>query len=89
MLEQIGAAPGHKSDLDWPQLWIDSEERKQVRRDLDVMVEELPKLTQVASLGPAGKSDAHASFATPLWFQTALVTRRAFEQYWRTPSTLR
>jgi ATP-binding cassette subfamily G (WHITE) protein 2 (PDR) len=26
------------------------------------------------------------AFATPFWFQTLVVSKRVFEQYWRTPS---
>ncbi|KAI9742589.1 MAG: hypothetical protein M1818_003730 [Claussenomyces sp. TS43310] len=86
MLEQIGAAPGHHSDLNWPQLWHDSPERQEIRQQLDDMVEELPRKSKASE---EVKDDGlHNKFAAPFGYQTYLVTKRAFEQYWRTPSYL-
>jgi len=85
MLEQIGAAPGHHSELDWPQLWRASAERREIRHQLDAMAEELPKIGRDIS---GGDPNAKNKFATEFTYQTYLVTRRCFEQYWRTPSYL-
>ncbi|KAF2494935.1 ATP binding cassette transporter [Lophium mytilinum] len=84
MLEVIGAAPGSKSDQDWPQLWRESEERREIRRQLDQMVVDLPKTSQIDQ----SSADAHQTFAQSFGYQSLLVTRRCFEQYWRTPSYL-
>ncbi|CZR67589.1 probable ABC transporter [Phialocephala subalpina] len=81
ILEQIGAAPGHHSLYDWAQLWIDSEERSQLRSQLDEMKETLSKK-------PVQPDTHQTTFATSFWYQTYWVTRRCFEQYWRTPTYL-
>jgi hypothetical protein len=84
MLEAIGAAPGSRSNQDWPQLWRDSEERREIRRQLDEMVVELPKVSQIDQ----SSADAHQTFAQSFAYQSLLVTQRCFEQYWRTPTYL-
>jgi len=80
MLEQIGAAPGHHSEIDWPLTWHDSEERVEIRRQLDQMTKELPAQSQLVDT-----AESHAGFAVGFTTQVKLVTRRCFEQYWRTP----
>lgn len=81
ILEQIGAAPGHHSLYDWSQLWTDSNERRQLRLQLDDMKETLSKK-------PVQLDVQQTTFATSFWCQTYWVTRRCFEQYWRTPTYL-
>ncbi len=83
MLEQIGAAPGHHSQIDWPTTWRESEERVEIRRQLDNMMVELPGQSQLTD-----SEDSHASFAAGFWTQVSVVTQRCFEQYWRTPTYL-
>ncbi|KAK6455861.1 ABC-2 type transporter-domain-containing protein [Scheffersomyces xylosifermentans] len=80
MLEVIGAAPGSHASQDYFQVWRNSEEYKQIEKDLDNMEEELVKI-------PVDESpDKFDTFATPFIKQYLLVTQRVFEQYWRTPS---
>lgn len=83
MLEQIGAAPGHHSDTNWPDTWRNSEERREIRRQLDLMRDELPAQSQLVD-----SPDSHASFAANFQTQTRLVLTRCFQQYWRTPTYL-
>ncbi|KAH7133701.1 ABC-2 type transporter-domain-containing protein [Dactylonectria macrodidyma] len=82
MLGAIGAAPGSSTDVDWHQIWRDSPEYQGVQTELQRLKTE----------GSARVVDEHSSayneFATPLWDQLFIVTRRVFEQYWRTPSYL-
>jgi ABC-type multidrug transport system ATPase subunit len=80
MLEVIGAAPGSHADQDWPEVWKQSPERMEVRRELATMREELSK----KPLPPRTKE--YGEFAMPLWTQFLVCLQRMFQQYWRTPS---
>jgi ATP-binding cassette, subfamily G (WHITE), member 2, PDR len=84
MLEVIGAAPGSHTDINWHKTWRESPEYQKVHDELDRLKEELPKVTQ-----PSSSTDDRASFrefAAPFGAQQWEVTKRVFEQYWRTPS---
>lgn len=83
MLETIGAAPGVRSLIDWPSAWRSSDEYKGVQA-------ELQRLRQNPQNGEKSvdKSD-YAEFAAPFFSdQLRYVTKRAFEQYWRSPAYL-
>ncbi|KAJ7136060.1 ABC-2 type transporter-domain-containing protein [Mycena epipterygia] len=81
MLEVIGAARGHKSVQDWPEVWKTSDEREQVRKEFDQMVEELSLVED------SGESSAGFElFAMPLSTQIWECFRRVWLQYWRTPT---
>ncbi|KAF2089509.1 ABC drug exporter AbcA [Saccharata proteae CBS 121410] len=84
MLEVIGAAPGSHSDKDWHEVWRNSAEYQGVQAELARMKEELPQKTQPSS----SKDDksSYREFAAPFGFQLWEVTKRVFQQYWRTPS---
>ncbi len=92
MLEVIGAAPGSHSDIDWHQTWRGSDEFKAVKQELH----DLERRGQAVSgekdrMGgeqgeQAGAKKATAEFAASLTTQFFYVTKRVFEQYWRTPS---
>ena len=84
MLEVIGAAPGSHSDIDWHETWKGSDERVEVRRELEAMKTDLPQVTQVA--GDPNDKAAFREFAAPFGFQLWEVQKRVFAQYWRTPS---
>jgi ATP-binding cassette, subfamily G (WHITE), member 2, PDR len=78
MLEVTGAAPGSSTDRDWHETWRSSREYQEIQSTLDDMQHTLvPVENTSASL---------TAFATPFWFQTLVVSKRVFEQYWRTPS---
>jgi len=54
---------------DWNQIWLESPEHKHTAEELDRII------TTAASKPPGTVDDGH-EFATPLWEQTKLVTRR-------------
>lgn len=83
MLEVIGAAPGSRTDIDWPTVWRQSDELKAVRAQLAEWKENRPQQAVVAST-----QDPHlyAEFAAAFPSQLASTLLRIFQQYWRTPS---
>jgi ATP-binding cassette, subfamily G (WHITE), member 2, PDR len=83
MLEVIGAAPGSVTTIDWPLVWKESPERRDIRKTLAEMKEELSATTV-----PTDDPRALDQFAAPFGQQLVTVTMRVFEQYWRTPSYL-
>lgn len=82
MLEAIGAAPGSVSDVDWPQTWRDSREYQEVQTELR-RLKSLGDSDVVDTASDSTKS--YNEFAAPLLSQLLIVTKRAFEQYWRSP----
>lgn len=83
MLEIIGAAPGSHTDIDWHKTWRESSEYKEVHRELNQLKSELPTITQSSS---TNNKNSYQEFAVPFQTQLWEVTKRVFEQYWRTPS---
>ncbi|OJD40803.1 abc transporter [Diplodia corticola] len=83
MLEVIGAAPGSHTEVDWHQAWRNSAEYQAVKDELRQMKAELPLKTQPSS---GDENASFREFAAPFGFQLWEVTKRVFEQYWRTPS---
>jgi hypothetical protein len=81
MLEVIGAARGHKSKHDWHDVWKNSTERTDVRREFDQMVIELSQLED-SGISAAG----FELFAMPFSTQLKLCLQRVWLQYWRTPT---
>ncbi|TQN67413.1 ZEB2-regulated ABC transporter 1, partial [Colletotrichum shisoi] len=83
MLEVIGAAPGAHTDIDWPALWRETPEYRSVR-------DELARLGAGTSAhsAPAVKPDpsSYDEFAAGYGTQYEEVTKRVFQQYWRSPS---
>lgn len=79
MLEIIGAGGHGKASHDWPQVWKDSQESKDVQTELDRIHHE-ERAEPVTERGAAGE------FAVPLTSQIYYVTVRVFEQYWRSPN---
>ncbi|KAF2754023.1 putative multidrug resistance ABC transporter [Pseudovirgaria hyperparasitica] len=84
MLEVIGAAPGSSTDVDWHQTWRDSPEYAEVHKELDRLKRERPAQAEPTT-DPNDKT-SFREFAAPFPEQFYLVTKRVFEQYWRTPS---
>lgn len=80
MLSVIGAAPGSVADQDYHQVWLDSDEYASVQDELDQMETDLAKLPR------SNDPERLKLYAASYWWQYLLVTRRVFEQYWRTPS---
>jgi ATP-binding cassette, subfamily G (WHITE), member 2, PDR len=85
MLEVIGAAPGSKSEIDWPAVWRQSSEYQDVQEELSAMRRER---SQLASPGPDAGIDpsSYREFAVDLWTQWLQVQKRVFQQHWRIPS---
>ncbi|KAF4971476.1 hypothetical protein FSARC_1704 [Fusarium sarcochroum] len=83
MLEVTGDAPGSKSVTDWHQIWRSSQEYETVQ-------EELAKLRLLSSKQQlddhADDPTSYDEFAAPVWQQFLIVAKRAFQQYWRTPT---
>lgn len=82
MLTAIGAAPGSTTETDWHQAWRSSPEYQAVQ-------DELQRLKSEGASHIDSQEDQKASFrefAASLWDQLLIVTRRVFQQYWRTPS---
>jgi ATP-binding cassette subfamily G (WHITE) protein 2 (PDR) len=87
MLEVIGAAPGSHTDIDWNQVWRNSPEYKEVHRELDRLRDERPnEIARTTTADAAADKNAYREFAAPFGLQLWEVTKRVFEQYWRTPS---
>lgn len=80
MLATIGAAPGLKSDIDWPAVWRSSDGYKSVQRELQSLSERPRNEQKVAD-----KSD-YTEFAAPFVDQLRYATKRTFQQYWRSPA---
>ncbi|KAH7419378.1 ABC-2 type transporter-domain-containing protein [Cadophora sp. MPI-SDFR-AT-0126] len=80
MLEVIGAAPGATTDIDWPAVWRSSPEYEHIQ-------EELGRLASTASSEQPANSDpsAYDEFSASSQEQYRQVTKRVFEQYWRSP----
>ncbi|ODV71387.1 Orfs10c [Cyberlindnera jadinii NRRL Y-1542] len=79
MLHVIGAAPGSHANQDYHQVWLESDERKEVLKELEYMEKELVKL-------PYDPTAEQEEFATSIPYQFVTVVKRTFQMYWRTPS---
>ncbi|KAK8129017.1 ABC transporter CDR4 [Apiospora sp. TS-2023a] len=89
MLEVIGAAPGSDTDVDWHQAWRQSPEYEAVQEELRRLKGDGAGSREEKRRNSMATQDGRATFqefATPLWDQLLIVTRRVFQQYWRTPS---
>lgn len=83
MLEVIGAAPGSHTDIDWPLVWQQSHEYREVRRELHAMKAGRPQLAGVVD--PNDKA-SYREFAASFFLQYLEVQKRVFQQHWRTPT---
>lgn len=84
MLEVIGAAPGSKSDIDWPDVWRNSPERTAVHAHLDELKSTLAEKGQI-QLANRNLED-YREFAAPFGVQVWECLARVFSQYWRSPT---
>ncbi|EKG14159.1 ABC transporter-like protein [Macrophomina phaseolina MS6] len=86
LLEVIGAAPGCSSDVNWPAVWRDSREYDAVHNELLQLKESPVGLkTEESNVGDS-EVEEDRQFAAPFATQMCEVTKRVFEQYWRTPT---
>ncbi|GEQ70600.1 hypothetical protein JCM33374_g4278 [Metschnikowia sp. JCM 33374] len=79
MLEVVGAAPGSHATQDYFEVWRNSEEYAAVHKELEYMENELQKIP--AETNPGDEASYAASFLAQYYF----VTKRALQQYWRSP----
>lgn len=82
ILEVVGAAPGTSTTIDWPVIWLESDERHGIRGELDRMMSMYGASSEIISNDPEDKKEFAASF----WRQYLVVLHRVLQQYWRTPS---
>lgn len=81
MLDAVGAGSAPRiGDKDWADVWRDSEEFAQVKRDIVAMKDQ--RLADVGSAEPVEQKE----FATPLMYQISLVNKRMNLSFWRTPN---
>jgi ATP-binding cassette subfamily G (WHITE) protein 2 (PDR) len=80
MLEIVNAGKNNQG-REWNEVWNDSENAKEVQRQIDQLHEE----KKHESLDIAKESGGGA-YAMPLFIQIWECTKRAFQQYWRMPS---
>lgn len=81
MLQVIGAAPGAHTDIDWPAIWRDSKEYREIRTELAQLRELVKEPSAVV-----GNSASNFQFAATFTVQMLEVAKRVSQQYWRTPS---
>ncbi|KAH6900635.1 ABC-2 type transporter-domain-containing protein [Thelonectria olida] len=80
MLDVIGAAPGSHTDINWPEVWQASSEHAHVQDELARLAAEDGSVPQhVADDG------SNNEFASSPKEQFVEVTKRLFQQYWRSP----
>ncbi|KAH6986775.1 ABC-2 type transporter-domain-containing protein [Ilyonectria destructans] len=82
MLEVIGASPGAHTETDWPVVWRQSPEYQDVQEELARLCAGRSAQAQSTSKVPS----SYAEFAAGMGIQLFEVTKRAFQQYWRTPA---
>ncbi|KAJ8071471.1 hypothetical protein OCU04_001791 [Sclerotinia nivalis] len=79
MLTMVGAGAQGKSTQDWHQVWKDSDEAKAIQTEISRIQQELGH--QSSQNNPGSQDE----FAMPFTIQLLEVTKRVFQQYWRTP----
>lgn len=79
MLEVIGAAPGAHTEVDWPEVWSHSRERELVQQELERLAIEGNARAKVDD------GMMYNEFAATSSMQYWQVTKRLFQQYWRSP----
>jgi ATP-binding cassette subfamily G (WHITE) protein 2 (PDR) len=82
----LGKHTGLENTQDWSTIWNKSEERKDVKTELACMKEYFSQ--QPVLVNNSGDQDALQSLAALFGTQFRIVFKRAFQQYWRTPSYL-
>ncbi|KAJ5180646.1 hypothetical protein N7492_003856 [Penicillium capsulatum] len=80
MLEIIGAGASGKASKDWSAVWNESQEAKNVQKEIDRIHQER------ASASEAGEESHQSEYAMPFIPQLWYVTHRSFQGFWREPS---
>ncbi|KAI9798569.1 MAG: hypothetical protein M1833_004706 [Piccolia ochrophora] len=79
---ETAAKGGKREDgkrLNWNKEWKNSDENKQLLKDIEAMNSERSKTA------PPQESSQY-EFASPVWSQTTMLTKRMWKNYWRDPS---
>lgn len=79
---ETAAKGGKRKDgkhLNWNDEWRKSQEYQDVLAEIDRVNKERKKISPKAS-------DTQHEYASPVWLQITMLTRRMFTQYWRDPS---
>jgi ABC-type multidrug transport system ATPase subunit len=84
MLKIIGAAPGTHTDVDWPAVWRDSPEYKEVQKELRRLGSSASTDNSRAEQETEDPSQ-YNEFAVSFPVQLQQVTKRVFQQFWRRP----
>ncbi|KAK6212499.1 hypothetical protein LQW54_005273 [Pestalotiopsis sp. IQ-011] len=71
------------TETDWPQLWLDSEEKKESLAELEEMNRQ--EQAQTNKTPTAASEEDERDFAAPLAYQIQLVTKRQMVALWRNP----
>ncbi|CAD1812249.1 unnamed protein product [Candida parapsilosis] len=79
MLQVVGAAPGSHAKHNYFEVWRNSQEYQDVRKEIANMETELSKLPR------DDDPEAKYTYAAPLWKQYLIVTWRTIVQKWRSP----
>lgn len=67
--------------INWNDEWLNSSEAKEVKA-------EIQRINSERSKTPAPDVGTQHDFASPVWLQTTMLTKRLFTNYWRDPSYL-
>lgn len=86
MLQVIGAAPGARTERNWHETWNASPEFRAVREELCQLEDQARNDASLESHQDQRSTGSTATYAAPFSTQFLMVTKRVFEQYWRTPS---
>ena len=84
MLEVTGAAPGSHTNIDWPTIWRTTPEYRAVQDELTHLSTGGAK--QLQRTKSIGHDAALLEYAAPFKIQLWEVTKRVFQQYWRSPA---
>ena len=79
------AAKGGKTEdgkrINWNEEWRNSSEHQSVLAEIQRIIEERKKI-------PPKSAASEYEYASPVWLQISMLTRRMFTQHWRDPSYL-
>lgn len=81
MLEIIGAGASGKATQDWAAVWNDSQEAKNIQKEIDRICQE-----RLSAPESQDNTAQKSEFAMPFTNQVWHVTHRVFQQYWREPA---
>lgn len=88
MLDVIGAtAKSVQTDIDWPTVWRESAEYQAIQDELERLSRPVKEAVTEAETNIEDPS-AYTEFAADIRVQVREVTKRIFQEYWRTPSYL-